>query len=41
MDKLEYPFNINPLPNEEGGGYLIEFPDLPGCVSDGKQLTKR
>jgi len=20
----------------EGGGYLIEFPDLPGCMSDGE-----
>jgi len=21
---------------EEGGGYLITFPDLPGCISDGR-----
>ena len=35
MRKLDYPFTIHPLPAEEGGGYLIEFPDLPGCISDG------
>lgn len=34
--KLEnYPFEVSPLPAEEGGGYLITFPDLPGCISDG------
>ena len=32
----EYPFVITPLGREDGGGYLIEFPDLPGCVSDGE-----
>ena len=31
----EYAFSIRPLSTEEGGGYLIEFPDLPGCISDG------
>lgn len=40
MDKLEYPFNISPLSAEEGGGYLIEFPDLPGCVSDGDTIDE-
>jgi len=32
----QYPFQIRPLTEEEGGGYLIEFPDLPGCMSDGE-----
>jgi antitoxin HicB len=31
----DYPFTIRPLTAEEGGGYLIEFPDVPGCMSDG------
>ncbi len=36
-----YPFEayarvISPLPAEDGGGYLIVFPDLPGCMSDGE-----
>jgi antitoxin HicB len=32
----DYPFEVRPLSKEEGGGYLIEFPDLPGCISDGE-----
>lgn len=39
MDKqLKYPFEIRPLSEEEGGGYLMSFPDLPGCVSDGETI---
>ena len=30
-----YPFTIRPLSDEDGGGFLIEYPDLPGCHSDG------
>ena len=29
-------FEMRPLGQEEGGGYLIEFPEYPGCVADGK-----
>lgn len=32
----EYPFTIRPLTQEEGGGFLIEYSDLPGCMSDGE-----
>ena len=31
-----YPFQIRPLAPEEGGGFLIEFPDIPGVMSDGE-----
>lgn len=34
--KDEYPFIIRPLSEEDGAGYLIEYPDLPGCISDGE-----
>ena len=34
--ELEYPFELRPLAPEEGGGWLIAFPDLPGCISDGE-----
>src|ERR1039458_6054503 len=35
--KLEqYPFLIRPMTENEGTGYLIEFPDVPGCISDGE-----
>ena len=33
--RIEYPFEIHPLSKDEGGGYAITFPDLPGCRSDG------
>jgi antitoxin HicB len=33
---LSYPYILKPLSPEDGGGYLIEFPDLPGCMSDGE-----
>jgi antitoxin HicB len=35
MPRIDYPFEIHPLSKEEGGGYSITFPDLPGCCSDG------
>ena len=40
MNKPEYPFNISILSDEDGGGYLIEFPDLPGCISDGDTVDE-
>lgn len=33
--RIDYPFEIRPLSKDEGGGYSIMFPDLPGCYSDG------
>jgi antitoxin HicB len=40
MKELEYPFITSVLPKEEGGGYLIEFPDLQGCISDGDTIEE-
>lgn len=37
---LDYPFTVRPLTAEEGGGYLIEFPDLPSCLSDGATIEE-
>lgn len=34
-DLSQYPFNIRPLSKEEGGGFLISFPDFSDCISDG------
>jgi antitoxin HicB len=36
MNATDYPFEVRPLAREDGGGYLITFPDLPGCMSDGE-----
>jgi antitoxin HicB len=30
-----YSLTVRPLDPDEGGGYLCEFPDLPGCMGDG------
>jgi antitoxin HicB len=35
-DPLLYPFELRPLTEADGGGWLITFPDLPGCMSDGE-----
>lgn len=40
MKKPDYPFTIRHLSKEDGGGYFIEFPDLPGCGSDGKTIEE-
>ncbi len=37
---IDYPFSIRHLTDEEGGGFLIEFPDLPGCMSDGETIAE-
>jgi antitoxin HicB len=33
-----YSFAVRPLSKDEGGGYLVEFPDIPGCMSDGETI---
>ena len=35
----DYPFEVRPLPADEGG-YLITYPDLPGCMSDGDTVEE-
>ncbi|MDB5429134.1 MAG: hypothetical protein JWP35_250 [Caulobacter sp.] len=34
-DLQRYRVVIEPLSDEDGGGYLATVPDLPGCMSDG------
>jgi len=43
--KPPFPFEayahvVEPLSEEDGGGYLITFPDLPGCMSDGETIEE-
>ena len=41
MSKLtDYPFEVRPLSSEEGGGYLISFPDFAECISDGESVDE-
>ncbi|GFE61892.1 type II toxin-antitoxin system HicB family antitoxin [Geobacter sp. AOG2] len=35
-----YGHIVSPLSSEDGGGYMITFPDLPGCISDGETLEE-
>ncbi|MDO9585719.1 MAG: type II toxin-antitoxin system HicB family antitoxin [Syntrophales bacterium] len=40
-----YPFEaythvVSPFSQEDGGGFLITFPDLPGCMSDGETIEQ-
>ena len=39
-EQLKYPFEIGQLSEEEGRGYLISFPDLAGCISDGDKIEE-
>lgn len=36
----EYPFEVRPLSSEEGGGYLVSFPDFAECISDGETVEE-
>ena len=41
MSKLsDYPFEVRPLSAEEGGGYIISFPDFAECISDGESVDE-
>ena len=33
-------FEVRAMTKEEGGGYLVTFPDLPGCMSDGETIEE-
>ncbi|MGA8755667.1 MAG: type II toxin-antitoxin system HicB family antitoxin [Stellaceae bacterium] len=41
MSDIEYRFTVRPL-TEEGAvaGWLVEYPDLPGCMSDGETIEE-
>jgi predicted RNase H-like HicB family nuclease len=35
MNRLDYAVVVQPLTEEDGGGFAAIVPDLPGCMSDG------
>jgi antitoxin HicB len=37
---LKYPAVIRELDPNEGGGFLAEIPDLPGCIADGETVEE-
>jgi len=40
MINKKYPITIKPLSEADGGGYLVEYLDLPGCMADGKTIEE-
>ena len=40
MNFHDYPINVAPIPKEEGGGYMVTLPDLPGCIADGESIDE-
>lgn len=40
MQTLDYPFEMRPLTEEEGGGWLVTYPDFPGCIGDGESIEE-
>ncbi|MBE0504884.1 MAG: type II toxin-antitoxin system HicB family antitoxin [Desulfuromonadales bacterium] len=35
-----YMHEVAPLSTADGGGFVITFPDLPGCMSDGETIEE-
>jgi antitoxin HicB len=35
-----YPFEMRPLSKDEGGGYLVSFPDFNECIADGETIEE-
>ena len=38
--RIDYPFEVRPLTTEEGGGFLISYPDFSDCFSDGDTVEE-
>ncbi|MCL1861455.1 MAG: type II toxin-antitoxin system HicB family antitoxin [Proteobacteria bacterium] len=36
----DYPFEIRPLSEDEGGGFLVSYPDFNVCISDGETIDE-
>ena len=34
----DYAIRVEPLSSDEGGGFLVTVPDLPGCMADGETV---
>ena len=40
MNTFAYSLIVEPLSEEDGGGFIAIVPDLPGCMSDGETPTE-
>ena len=39
-DLSAYPFELRPLTVDEGGGFLISYPDFSECIADGETVEE-
>lgn len=37
-DYMKMPYSITIIPDHESGGFVVSFPDLPGCLSCGETI---
>jgi predicted RNase H-like HicB family nuclease len=37
---IDYPVEVKRIKEEEGGGFFVSIPLLPGCMSDGESLDE-
>ena len=35
-----YPFEVRPLSDEEGGGFLVTYQDFDECIADGETIEE-
>ncbi len=40
MKERSYSIILHPAPADEGGGYTVTVPALPGCVTEGDTLEE-
>ncbi len=36
---LDLPYRIEIIPDPEEGGYVVSYPDLPGCITVGESMN--
>jgi len=36
----DYYFEVHPLLEKDGGGFLISYPDFSECISDGESIKE-
>lgn len=37
---MKLPYKLEIVPDTEEGGYVVSFPDLPGCISVGDTIEE-
>ena len=40
MNFEDVAITVTPLPPEEGGGFMVSIPELPGCIADGATVDE-